>query len=667
MAKFLRRAAFAIWTFSSLALCLPKNAFVEPCYTTASQLLAPFQSCQIKLIILSSNNFPLLGHDMVKVLADSWVPHESFYGLPAVRVHHYARRHRNHCSVRIALPSSSYNIELWSASSLKSSYPWRFNREREIVVFLVEAKSPADQIAFKPSPWGCFQPLNILVFLYTQGEQGLNLSKLVVVPRPCNNGHLLCHHVDYNSRLQQTIMPESYQQIVNKLRKLRTDFQGRNVLYFGVSTPYGWKWEEIQILAASDRFRYPHKAPEYAEMQVPLILRERFNFTFRVTVPERFGFNGFFPYTCKHGAFGKGISYDQKDDQEGTGLNLWLDRFVHLRAFYTTTDDAELSPSPYKLMSMVLPADALVWALLLMAVIIVWTTTIAVNWSAKDYLGLGFATACPLAGQTFPCGGNESKFKFWFSFWIFLAFVLSTEYTNYMKSLTTLPQRQRGVLSVGELLARNFTMGYISQAEYQDVEASMSYSGTRWEFGTSLHEMETKILSRLKVPQEDSGWVTMEYTQEFYSQPRVMGVGREDSVKLNLPIIARLAGRSIHESPDELFRRPQWWFFNHMPSSDVVGETFRSIQNAGLYTYWQRAVDKATERIIQEQQEQSLEILQKEDGLEFKTELGGTLADTMIRESLCLLLYGLFTAFMIWLVEYIFGGTNPCIAIEFSE
>ena len=163
-----------------------------------------------------------------------------------------------------------------------------------------------------------------------------------------------------------------------------------------------------------------------------------------------------------------------------------------------------------------------------------------------------------------------------------LAFVLSTQYTNYMKSLTTLPRRQPGVLTVRELLERNFTMGYISEPEYHDVEASVAYSGsgTRWEFRTSLHEMEAKIFSRLKFSRDTNGWVTTEYVQEFYSQPRVMGVGREDPVRQNLPIIARLAGKNIHESPDELFRKPEWWLFNFMPSSDVVGEMFDSILNA---------------------------------------------------------------------------------------
>ena len=91
---------------------------------------------------------------------------------------------------------------------------------------------------------------------------------------------------------------------------------------------------------------------------------------------------------------------------------------------------------------------------------------------------------------------------------------------------------------------------------------------------------------------------------------------------------------------------------------------FHSIQNAGLVTYWQRAVDQAIERKVREMQEQSLAVLQKEDNLVFKTELDGTLADSMIRESLCLLMYGFLVGCMIWLVECIFGGINPCIAME---
>ena len=88
------------------SLCIDLESYNGNNYFTAADILAPFQSCQIKLMMVS-RHMPALALQMILELSESWIPYESLYDIPTLRVHYYARRYRDHCiavSVISAIP-----------------------------------------------------------------------------------------------------------------------------------------------------------------------------------------------------------------------------------------------------------------------------------------------------------------------------------------------------------------------------------------------------------------------------------------------------------------------------------------------------------------------------------------------------------------------------------
>ena len=113
-----------------------------------------------------------------------------------------------------------------------------------------------------------------------------------------------------------------------------------------------------------------------------------------------------------------------------------------------------------------LPADIVVWTLILVTIVLV-SIFVAVKLSAEDWAGIVLSVTSPLAAQAFSYGLNaKSELKFWFSSWALLTFLLGLEYTNFVQSLKTVPKRTPGKRTLRELMEKNFTIGDISQTDY---------------------------------------------------------------------------------------------------------------------------------------------------------------------------------------------------------
>ena len=464
---------------------------------------------------------------------------------------------------------------------------------------------------------------------------------------------------------------ESYGVAVSHFRKIRNNFHGTTVYYYKAQMNY--KLGDIAPYHQLGGFRLSHKHLAFADLQVPIMLAEHFNFTFstyRDHILEDMGDgSNLGALFCRVGAFTHGDGFAQSDDVEGLALSIFFEGFSYFNAFYTDDDGDDLSPIPFKLKTLMLPADRVIWALLVVTIVLV-SVLAAVKLCAKDLVGVAFSITLPLSGQTSLFGNNaETELKVWYSAWILLTFLLGTEYTNVVQSLTTVPKRTPGKLTFRELMEKNFTIGDISQTDYNRVWGgrvfSTAFSDSRIQSRSGLFRLEEKLLPHLRVCQ--GGVLSTVYVQSFYKEIRTMGIVHESVRDLNIPLIAALAGRKIHESPDVLFSTAAWWVFNFLPNTDVLAIKFGCIFQSGLYRYWSSVEKNRLTHELVKMRTRTLEFMMKTSDFVWATGFDGTLADSMIRESFCLLIYGIMIATLVCAFEYFFGGKQPCVAVYWQN
>ena len=241
-------------------------------------------------------------------------------------------------------------------------------------------------------------------------------------------------------------------------------------------------------------------------------------------------------------------------------MSIFLQEFSHFKAIYTDDGRDELSPFPFKLKSLMLPAAPLVWTLILLASILI-SVFVTIKLRAQDVSGVAFAVFSPLTGHTFSCGNGkkvETKLKFWYSSWALLSFLFGLKYANVVQSLTTFPKATSGRLTFRDLMENNFKLAEVSHIDFDTIQRdrylSMGFamSHRRQLAPSGRFALEQVLAERLRMHR--GGILMMKYVQNFYTQVHVMGIVHKSDLELNIPLIASLAGRSIYTSKDELFR-----------------------------------------------------------------------------------------------------------------
>ena len=653
------------------SLCLDLESDTENNYFTVADILAPFRSCQIKLMMLS-RHFPTLALQMILELTGSWMPYESLYDIPNLRVHHYARRYRDHCSVRIAF-SPSPRIQVWAAGSPSDRSISRINREKEIVIFMAEDRRGLGA-SFEYHKWLCLQPLNIIALLYKDTGNGrIWIDQAVVILQRCNGGPHPCPVDDgflLGKKGQESPM-ETYNDVMRHFQKLRSDFQGMRLHYYNAQDNY--HLVDTKAFETLEAFRYSHPPNVIlTAFQVPIILGQRLNFTltsYRHTIVK---VNLVETY-CQIGGFTQWDSFVQADATEGTSMNICFQEFSYFKAIYTADDGDALSPIPFKLKSLVLPADPVIWVLLLLTILMI-SVLFAVKVRAEDVVGVAFAVMSPLTGQTFSGGDTnkvESELKFWYSCWLLLSLLFGIKYGNFVQSLTTFPKGTSGTLTFRELMEKNFTLGEVSGIDFSMVQQSRYVSmgfglSRRSEIAPSSQlGLEQVLAERLR--EHRSGMLRMRYVQNFYSQVHAMGIVHKTNLDLSIPLMAKVAGRSIHTTKDELFRMPEWWLFQFLPNVDVLTRKFGWVRQSGLEGYWTNLRVKAVKAQAEMTNEGSLVGEIRNGRLKLVTKFEGTLADSMIRESFCLLTYGVALSLLVNVLELCFRSNLVTVEVYVGD
>ena len=295
---------------------------------------------------------------------------------------------------------------------------------------------------------------------------------------------------------------ETYKDVMRHFQTLRSDFQGMRLHYY--NAPGNYHLVDTKVFGTLEAFRYSQgRRPNvvFAAFQVPIILGQQLNFTF-TSHSQPFVTENYAEVYCQIGAFTQWNIFSQLDTAEGISMSIFFQEFIYFKAIYTENDRDELSPMPFKLKSLMLPADPLIWMSLLMTIIII-SVLVAVKLRAKDAVGVAFAVLSPLTGHTFLCGDTnkvESELKFWYSSWVLLSFLFGIKYGNFVQSLTTFPKGTFGTLTFRELMENNFTLGEVSQLDFELVRQgryiSMGFDlSRRSEIGSSSQLRLEQVLA----------------------------------------------------------------------------------------------------------------------------------------------------------------------------
>ena len=395
-------------------------------YFTLSNILAPIQSCQLKLLIMSQK-FPDLALQIILQLSKSETPFESLDDLPNLRVHHHARRYRDHCRVQIAF-SPSLHIQVWAAGSLQG-HTSRMNREREIVIFMAEYHPP-QLIGFEYDEWLCSRPLNVIVLLYMRVRNGsLFWIHQVVVSQRCKGGQLTCSAPDdfLLGNGKSSVPVQSYDGIMQHFHKARLDFHGTRLYHY--NAPGSRHLDDVKVFDTLGAFRHSHCDAVLAGLQISILLGRQLNFSltaFSHTIVN----HDQVKFYCQLGAFSDAESYALSDAAEGSPINIFLNYLSYFRAFYTEDDGDLLSPMPFKLKSLMVPVDSAIWLLLFLAIAMM-SAFMIVKLLGQDATGVILTVLSSLTAHAFSCRQvADSRLKLWLSLWILLTTFLSMQYTN---------------------------------------------------------------------------------------------------------------------------------------------------------------------------------------------------------------------------------------------
>ena len=315
-----------------------------------SDILSPLQSCQIKLII-RSQKFPPLSLQLILKLTESWIPYESLYSVPNIRVHRYSRRYGENCRVRIVFPSS-HKILVQPGGNPERMLFSRLNRETEIVIFVAKSHPGGEGTSFHYHKWICLQPLNTIVLQATTtgSRWQFFIKQQIFMSQRCEGGRLYCpissnFLLGTNGKFQRAI--SSYNHILRHLQQFRRDFRGTRLHYYNANIQLVLsntnQFEKLEI------FRASHRNARFANLQVPTILGSHLNFTFTANFDGGAAKSNPADIFCQVGGFTHWDSYAQSDLAEGESLSLVFEGFSYYKIFYTQDDREQLSPLPFKL------------------------------------------------------------------------------------------------------------------------------------------------------------------------------------------------------------------------------------------------------------------------------------------------------------------------------
>ena len=100
---------------------------------------------------------------------------------------------------------------------------------------------------------------------------------------------------------------------------------------------------------------------------------------------------------------------------------------------------------------------------------------------------------------------------------------------------------------------------------------------------------------------------------------------------------------------------------------DVLAGKFSLVVESGLEGYWVNVHVRAAKKYIERKDKASLYGEIKKGELKWVTKFEGTLADSMIRESFCLLAYGFSIALLGCVLEFCVGSKMATVDVYFVE
>ena len=301
---------------------------------------------------------------------------------------------------------------------------------------------------------------------------------------------------------------------------------------------------------------------------------------------------------------------------------------------------------PTRLQSLSRPIHTTVWLLTAIAIMAIALTMKLIGWTASHLKrerdeSFNWQTILLTILSTFVSQNFQSKLgellRWFYMTWVIAILFLIAAYNEVVESLTTVPQVYNADLTLEDLIAMNFSTGIVSWHEYNQILKNAPRDRMELELTRQMHG---------NAPTREPG---LQEIVEFWKRPRPMHVVNGLSSLRYFQIVLSRLGRNMFLSRENVFAKQIWWSFDNMPNSDVVVETFGRLRDAGIELHWEKVYHDGQsarmERMLQTEDDLLLPYASVEDS-------DGNLSDSLVRESFCLLVYGMITACLALVWEF---------------
>ena len=179
--------------------------------------------------------------------------------------------------------------------------------------------------------------------------------------------------------------------------------------------------------------------------------------------------------------------------------------------------------------------------------------------------------------------------------WTLCLGLLSSMYSNTLKSITVAPEVKVGHYSLDELLRKNVSV--YAYSHYSEV--TFLY-GFRKLIMKNVSASVRKTLEReallVKEISRNRGELSAKRIAEIIEKNSVAILFDKDRLKLYTKLFKKVLHKHVYVTKEQFFHVPRWWYLKRIPDSYAVLHLMQLVQEAGIEGYWLRLSRKIIEK-----------------------------------------------------------------------
>ena len=511
-----------------------------------------------------------------------------------------------------------------SKTTMKSKYA-------EILVYIVNQLDTRIQ---EQSPLMNFNlyhqvPANFLIFVYD--DQTHEIALQYQVRQFCPNWVPIC--LVRGSYIPRLKLCKSIW--TKQLKEGRRDFYSFRACYFGsLFHPY---WEGVQYWLQHVPFLWSYGSRDLANLRVPFMFAKAHNLTFDSVAKD----------SGKHCFYGELYRNEPIDGQESVDEIPSAGSFGRVIGYHVSYTKEVEALVPWKLRSIIRPFNTAVWLLSAAVLASVLAVGLKRTFAQEPVAATALAIVAPV-GNYFSPSVMIRGTNFWFAAWSLAVGLLNTYYRNQIHNISIKPTIHLADLSVEQLLRLNYTLnvnfqqyGFLKSLRNKFVNAtSITCTHARHMCTMEKALVDTSIIT--------DGTTENEKLASFKPNGRSLHLVTEE-MTASLQVVGQLTGLNILMTMEKIFKYEAWWIFRNMPNGDIVIQTVEKLRSAGLIEYWENVETSAHTREIKFRSRYY-------NGLGFREKhqksVDGTLSDSLVLESFCILLYSICISTFVFAMEF---------------